>query len=91
MITPAQAREKAEARLAAMSFPGGLVIIRVGDFELGWVFFYDSLDHQKSGLFKDAIEGNAALIVDRRDGSVHVTGTAHPTSHYVDEYLRSAR
>jgi len=90
VITPEQARERAEARLAAMPFPGDLVIIRVEEFELGWVFFYDSLEHQKSGLFTDAIGGNAPLIVDRRDGKVHVTGTAQPTSHYVDEYLRSA-
>lgn len=32
--------------------------------------------HQESGDIRDAIAGNAPILVDRVDGSVHITGTA---------------
>ena len=51
----------------------------------GWVFFYTSrgwLD----GNERYALGGNAPLIVDRTDGSLHVTGTAEPIEHYIRNY-----
>jgi hypothetical protein len=30
--------------------------------------------------------GNAPFIVDRNDGSIHVTGTAYPTEQYLESY-----
>jgi hypothetical protein len=41
-----------------------------------------------TGDFKHAIAGNAPVIVDRRDGSLHPTGTAHPIEHYVEQFRR---
>ena len=52
----------------------------------GWVFFYQSQRHLDTGDVMDMLFGNAPLIVDRRDGSVHITGTAHPIEHYVRIY-----
>jgi len=57
--------------------------------EFGWVFFYDSSAYLRSGLLSDAIAGNAPIIVDRSDGSVHETGTALSVDHYLAEYART--
>jgi hypothetical protein len=59
--------------------------------EFGWVFFWDSEEHQRTGDFRSALAGNAPPIVDRHDGSIHVTGTAHPVEFYIEEYLRRRR
>lgn len=53
--------------------------------EFGWVFFYGT--HNPSVQ----IAGNAPFIVDRRDGSVHMTGTAHPIEEYLQSYARIGR
>lgn len=53
--------------------------------EFGWVFFYGPVDEAV------LVGGNAPLIVDRRDGSIHVTGTALPTETYLETYSRTGR
>jgi len=50
--------------------------------DFGWVFFYRSTRED------ELLAGNAPFIVDRRDGSVHVTGTARPVDEYLDAYAR---
>ncbi len=54
--------------------------------EFGWVFFYTSKLYMETGDFSHALAGNAPLIVDRDAGTVHVTGTAHPIEHYMNQY-----
>ena len=49
---------------------------RTTDF--GWVFFYNSKKYLETGEIRFALAGNAPLIVDALDGSLHVTGTAQP-------------
>jgi hypothetical protein len=56
------------------------------EFNSGWVFFYDSRKYIESGSPSDALAGNAPVIVSKRDGSVHVTGTARPVEDYVREF-----
>jgi hypothetical protein len=46
----------------------------------GWVFFYGSRDAQEH------IAGNAPIIVDRIDGEIRVTGTAHSLDTYIRKY-----
>jgi hypothetical protein len=58
------------------------------EMDFGWVFFYTSRLYRDSGDLKYAIAGNAPMIVDSRDGSLHVTGTAHPVGHYIEEHRR---
>ncbi len=53
--------------------------------EFGWVFFYGPCNPSV------LLTGNAPFIVDRRDGSVHVTGTAYPIEEYLQGYARVAR
>ena len=68
-----------------------LVVVRVDEHDFGWVYFYDGSRHVETGNVSDALVGNAPLIVDRVDGKLYVTGTAHPIEHYLDEYRRGHR
>ena len=68
-----------------------LVIVRVDEHDFGWVYFYDSSGHVKTGSASDAVVGNAPLIVDKGDGKLYITGTAHPIEHYLQEYRRGIR
>jgi len=51
----------------------------------GWVFFYDSKRHAETGSIRDAIAGNAPIVV-TKDGQVHKTGTAHPVEYYLRKF-----
>jgi hypothetical protein len=51
----------------------------------GWVFFYGPADESV------IVAGNALFIVDRKDGSIHVTGTGYPTEAYLESYARTGR
>jgi hypothetical protein len=46
------------------------------EFSAGWVFFYESRDYLEGGTVSSALAGNAPLIVGKKDGAVHLTGTA---------------
>jgi Immunity protein 35 len=58
------------------------------ELDFGWLFFYTSRLYRDTGDSQYALAGNAPLIVDRRDGTLHTTGTAHPIEHYIDRYRR---
>lgn len=68
-----------------------LVVVRVDEHDFGWVYFYDSSAHVETGNAGEALAGNAPLIVDKIDGKLYVTGTAHPIEHYLQEYRRGVR
>jgi hypothetical protein len=52
----------------------------------GWVFFYTSRRYEQTKEVSNMLFGNAPFIVDRRDGSVHYTGTGRPVERYIAEY-----
>jgi sulfate adenylyltransferase subunit 1 (EFTu-like GTPase family) len=52
----------------------------------GWVFFYSSKKYEETGKISYALAGNAPIIVNKFDGSLHITGTAFETDHYIAEY-----
>lgn len=56
--------------------------------DFGWVFFYESKEYLDTREIGARMLGNAPIIVDRRDGSVHVTGSAMPVERYIAEYER---
>lgn len=89
-MTRSDARAVAEKYLQAKQPTEGieLVILEAETLEraFGWVFFYDSKRHIETGSFRDAIAGNAPLVVTKADGRVHETGTAHPLEHYLEEF-----
>ena len=68
-----------------------LVVVRVDEHDFGWVYFYDGSRHVETGDVRDAVAGNAPLIVDRKDGKLYITGTAHPIEHYLHEFRRGIR
>jgi hypothetical protein len=68
-----------------------LVVVRVDEHDFGWVYFYDGSVHAKTHMPGDALVGNAPLIVDRVDGKLYVTGTAHPVEHYLQEHRSGKR
>ena len=68
-----------------------LVVVRVDEHDFGWVYFYDGSKHIQTGNASDAVVGNAPLIVDRTDGRLYITGTAHPIEHYLNEFRRGNR
>jgi hypothetical protein len=68
-----------------------LVVVRVDEHDFGWLYFYDRSAHAQTGKPGDALVGNAPLIVDKVDGKLYVTGTAHPIEHYLQEYRRGNR
>ena len=94
MITFAQAKQIVQSHLAAISRelePDAAVIIESATIErtFGWVFFYQSREHLRSGSLSHALAGNAPLIVDRLTGDIVATGTTHPIEHYLAEYEAS--
>src|SRR5690349_12981033 len=60
------------------------------EMDFGWVFFYQSKAYLE-GDVASMLVGNAPLIVDRHDGSVHPTGTARPLEFYVSGYAKNRR
>jgi len=86
-INDQDARRLVEAHLAHMKVDWEPVIVEVREFPVGWVFFYDSKVHQETNSVSDALAGNAPILVDRSDGTLHMTGTAQPIQKYVDQYL----
>jgi immunity protein 35 of polymorphic toxin system len=55
----------------------------------GWVFFYNSKRFVDTHDDRYALIGNGPLIVDRLDGSVHLTGTACPLEFFLERYAQT--
>jgi len=68
-----------------------LVIAREQEYEFGWVFVYATKKFVETGDAKHVLVGGARLIVDRNDGQIYSTGTAHGLEHYIAEYRRGIR
>jgi Immunity protein 35 len=62
---------------------------RTREEDFGWVFFYNTRQFIETGDWQWSLGGNAPLIVDRRTGELHVTGTAYPIEHYIAEYRKA--
>ena len=68
-----------------------LVVVSEREYDFGWVFFYNTKEYVDSGDPVLGLVGNAPLIVDRTDGQLYVTGTAHHLEHYIEEYRQGTR
>lgn len=90
MITREQAERLVYERINAANpqWPDmpEMIVIRVDEHELGWVFYYTSRIYHETHDFKHAIAGNAPFLVSREDCTVIPTGTAPPFA----ERLRTA-
>jgi hypothetical protein len=58
----------------------------VTETEFGWVFPYQSKKFLETEELIYAAIGNAPIIFDARDDSIHVTGTAHAISFYIEQH-----
>lgn len=63
-------------------------ITKIQKESFGWVFFYQSKDHLKTGNISSMLAGNAPFIVCRETGAVEVLGTAYPADVYRKEYAQ---
>ena len=91
MITFEEARKRVIVEISkADPYSPDMVLEVIDDAtiekEWGWVFFYDSAAHLRSGDIRDAIAGNAPIIVDRSTGELVITGTAWPIDKYIEDY-----
>ncbi|WP_153301376.1 YrhB domain-containing protein [Endozoicomonas arenosclerae] len=57
------------------------------EIEVGWVFCYDSKIFLETNQLAFALAGNAPVLFDNRDETLHVTGTAKPLSEYIQDHL----
>lgn len=58
-----------------------------GDF--GWVFFWTSRAYLETEDDRYALIGNAPILISRRDGSLHETGTAYPIEVFIENFNRT--
>jgi len=91
MVTADQAEHLVNGYLSELQDRIGLPLQVVGrvDVSVGWVFFYNSKSYAESGDIGSMLAGNAPILIDSTDGSLHVLGTAHPLETYLQEYARS--
>jgi len=59
------------------------------EYDFGWVFYYNSAKFIETGDLREALVGNAPLIFNKESGELVVTGTAHDTSYYVHNYIKT--
>jgi hypothetical protein len=52
----------------------------------GWVFFYQSKRYLENLQIRDAVAGNAPIVVTKSDGRLHPTGTAFPIELYLKQF-----
>jgi hypothetical protein len=90
MITKKEAIERMHEYLRNLQKDSGQELVMVEDstleYSFGWVFFYEAKAFLLEGVRSARLAGNAPLIIDRRDGSFHETGTAYPIEFYVENY-----
>lgn len=94
MIDISTARSLVEIELSKMFHNAPpeeqLVILDVLSIEkdLGWIFFYNTKAFSETNDPKYGLFGNAPIIVDKEDGSLHYTGTGLPFEEYVEEFRK---
>lgn len=94
MIDISEARSLIEIELSKMSRnepPEEMrIIVHVLPIEkdLGWIFFYQTKAFAETNDPRYELFGNAPIIVDQEDGSLHYTGTGLPFEEYVEEFRK---
>jgi Immunity protein 35 len=90
VVTYEEARHSAQRLLDGLH-GGPYVITENQQYPVGWVFFWDSRQHQESGSLSDELGGNAPILIDRDTGRVCPTGTARQVEEYVAEHAEHKR
>lgn len=88
-----EAQRLAEEHLARVamrtSVDPAILVENTVKTDFGWVFFWTSKKYLETQKFEDALAGNAPLIVDKRDGTVHETSTAYPIDEMIERYRKA--
>lgn len=58
------------------------------EFEYGWAFFYQSKEYIETGNIMSKLGGNGAIIINKFDGSLLQTGSAHTAEKYIADYIK---
>ncbi len=56
------------------------------EFQFGWIFFYQSEEFVITGNEDLMVGGNAPIIVDKFNSTIHITGTRHSEDFYLEKY-----
>ena len=59
--------------------------------KFGWIFFYNTKSFLETQDTQYALIGNAPIIVDRENASVHFTGTAKSIDEYIEEFQENRK
>jgi hypothetical protein len=65
-----------------------LVLTKTEPHRLGWLFYYQSSEHLRTGEFSSVLAGNGPLLVAALDGSHARVGTAAPLEERIVEAAR---
>lgn len=91
MLTLNEAIIKANEYLSTVKvFPSIELTLQLDEtieFEYGWVFFYQSKEYMRTRDVFDSLAGNAPIIINKYDGSLQTTGTAHTIEKYIADYV----
>jgi hypothetical protein len=90
MISLEHAKEIAKERVSVIEKKSNIELALLDEetmeFEYGWVFFYQSKEYVRTGDLNSLVGGNAPILIDKSDGSVHETGTSKEVEYYIEEY-----
>ncbi len=88
MLTKEEARELAWNEIKKLSY-FELVILDEYTMEedFGWLFCYTSKEFFETGDIRHSLYGNAPIILNKYDGSIHETGTNNTREYFVKKYL----
>ena len=91
MINRKKAIQVAEEYLKKESTEYDLVLLHehTMEFALGWVFFYQTKEYAETRDITKMVAENAPILIDKNDGSLHITGTASPVEKYIRDYMKS--
>jgi hypothetical protein len=65
-----------------------IVICKEVEYDFGWVFDYNTRVFLETGNISSSLLGNGPLIVDRFNGQIYTTGSAHSTEFYIAEFRK---
>lgn len=83
-----QATQQARRTLCSLAGPVNITIIDAAtlEFDVGWVFFYQSSRFLETGDVQDRLAGNAPLFVSRDDGQAISVSYHRPIAESVQAY-----
>jgi Immunity protein 35 len=89
-VNKTEARQIALSHVKELERGAGLELAlrddRTIERDFGWIFFYNSKSYVESGDIKNALAGNAPIVVTKIDGRLHETSTTRPLEDYLSKF-----